>query len=167
MQKLIQRTKKAERQVLRRSRERTTKQFRLDRMQRMNGSNHGWKDFRRNVTEARTAARERWTMGAIAPDRAVVPTFGVSSTENRLAHSVVGWTWPSHEVEARCAWAGGSKQLNLRVGDRVVIMEGRDKGLIDVVDSLDMPSGTLTLHEHGKVGLEAFHKRVPVSDEKP
>jgi len=151
MQKLIQRTKKAERQVLRRAREVAEKEYRTERWQRLDRSNKAWKDFKRNVVGSRLVAKERWKLGPIAPDRTSSPNHGVSKSEFRDANAVNQNTWPEHDIEQRCAWAGGPQNLNLRVGDRVVIMEGREKGAIDVVQQIRIESATVTLKEHGKV----------------
>lgn len=47
----------------------------------------------------------------------------------------------------RCAWAGGVKQFCLAPGDRVVIMDGQDKGKIDRIQSIEPQNGFVLLEK--------------------
>ncbi|RAL64467.1 hypothetical protein DID88_001943 [Monilinia fructigena] len=57
-------------------------------------------------------------------------------------------SWSSQNEEARCIEDTGSmgrgKHLNIREGDRVVVVEGRDKGKIGQVQKIDKQRAEVT-----------------------
>lgn len=110
-------------------------------------------EVRQNIRDARQARREDWEMGPLAPKRDLgFNNYGVVQEPMRQ-------DWTNHGLvrgqfklaEKRCAWAGGSKQLNLAPGDRIVVMEGQDKGKIDRIKTVNAANGTITLENHNRV----------------
>ena len=95
-----------------------------------------------DINRAKQAIKDDWNLGPMAPniyygDAAL--TYGAIS-ESRYRQAVV---LREKQKEARCAWLGGSKNLNLAVGDRVVLLEGPDKGKIGKVTDIQMNEGCL------------------------
>lgn len=151
MDKLVTRTIKAERQVARRLGNSAKRAHRLEYRERIRRAKNAIEDLNRNVAESRRVRHERWEMGPLAPKRAIEQGHGIASEMTRSGKQVGEFLMRPHEREARCAWAGGSKFLNLVAGDRVVILEGHDKGNIDTIASVNPAAGTVELKELAKV----------------
>lgn len=151
MDKLVTRTIKAERQVARRMAAATKKAHRLEYRERIRRAKNAIEDLNRNVAESRRVRHERWEMGPLAPKRAIEQGYGIATEMTRSGRQTGEFLLRSHEREARCEWAGGSKFLNLVAGDRVVILEGHDKGNIDTITSVNAATGTVELKEFAKV----------------
>lgn len=110
-----------------------------------------------DIDRAKQAIKDDWNLGPMAPniyygDAAL--TYGAIS-ESRYRQAVV---LREKQKEARCAWLGGSKNLNLAVGDRVVLLEGPDKGKIGKVTDIQMNEGCLIVE-----GLNKSNVRMPAS----
>lgn len=103
--------------------------------------------------DARRARKEDWAMGPLAPKRDLgFNGYGMFAESVRTDWSNYGLHAPRPEIIAkRCAWAGGVKQLNLAVSDRVVIMDGPDKGKIDRIKTINLQSGHVTLENNHRV----------------
>ncbi|PHH63133.1 hypothetical protein CDD81_6284 [Ophiocordyceps australis] len=147
MQKLAKRVTQAERQVARR-RAKAAKV--LDSYYRRTGLNaikDATKEVRENLEEARRAQREEWELGPLAPARDFgYKSHGIVQKMLRRDWSMDGKAKLRKEVlEQRCAWAGGTERLSIVSGDRVVIVQGREKNKIDTIDQINMVSGTVTL----------------------
>lgn len=135
MQKVIRRTILAEKQAARRLAKRTRKneldefRFSQDRVKQV-GQEH-----LRRMKENRTTRREDWELGDLASKRDVgskAETYGSISAEFIEPPAL-------RKVDAEKImekW-GGSKLLNIREGDRVVILAGNDKGKIGKVEKID------------------------------
>lgn len=151
MDKLIKRTTSAERQVSRRMREAAKKTHRRalgDRIRRAKGA---MADLSKNIYDSRRMRHEAWELGPLAPRRTIENGYGIAAEHARTGRQVTEFIMRPFELERRCGWAGGSKHLNLAPGDRVVILEGHDKGNIDTISSVSAASGTVELTEFGKV----------------
>lgn len=153
MDKLVQRTVKAERQVIRRLKKQNNKSYRHEYRDRVRRAKSALEDLNKNVSEARRARHERWELGPLAPNRSADLGHGVVTEHARTAKQTAEFLLRPFEVEARCGWAGGARFLNLAVGDRVVITEGHDKGKIDTITTVNRATGTVELSENGKVRI--------------
>ncbi len=51
---------------------------------------------------------------------------------------------------ARCKWAGGAYYLNLAEGDRVVLLDGPDKGRIGQVIEINHDTAEVTVQDLNK-----------------
>lgn len=154
MQKLAKRTAQAQRQAGRRAEHQARRQRKTALWQARAAVKGMNQEIKGNLADARLARREDWEMGPIAPKRDLgFNNYGLMSDPTRASHSYNGQHVISPKVvEKRCAWAGGTKQLNLAVGDRVVILEGPAKGKLDRIDSINTDLGTVTLREQYQVG---------------
>lgn len=151
MDKLIKRTATAERQVARRLREAAKRSHRRQLGERIRRAKSAVEDLNRNVYNARRVRHEAWELGPLAPRRTIENGYGIATEHARTARQTSDMLLRPFEREARCEWAGGSKYLNLAPGDRVVILEGHDKGNIDTITSVNASTGTVELKEFGKV----------------
>lgn len=151
MDKLVQRTVKAERQVARRLADASKTAHRRGLRERIRRAKSAIQDLNSNVAHARRVRHERWEMGPLAPRRNLELGYGIATEQARVGRQAGEFLLRPFEREARCEWAGGSKFLNLVEGDRVVILEGHDKGNLDTISSVNADSGTVELKEFGKV----------------
>ncbi|KAK1994016.1 KOW domain-protein domain-containing protein-containing protein [Colletotrichum falcatum] len=157
MQKLIKRTAQAEKQVARRIKKRARAEGGREKAERFRDQRNQLTELNRDVKTARLVRQEKWTLGPLAPRRDVFDSYGAVQT-NRQSRST---PLKPEEVEARCAWAGGLQYLNIAVNDRVVLLEGPDKGKIDRIASINLEHGTVTLKDIAKITVsvpETFRK---------
>ncbi|RMJ18342.1 hypothetical protein CDV36_002010 [Fusarium kuroshium] len=171
MQKLAKRVIQAQRQAGRRA-EKAAKteqtNYKLRNQQAFRGA---VSEVRQNLKDARQARKEDWELGPLAPKRDLgFNQYGMFAESVRTDWSNYGFYTPRPEIlEKRCAWAGGLKQLNLAVSDRVVIMDGPDKGKIDRIKAINLQSGSVTLETHhraisaGMFGNDSRSQPMPIS----
>ena len=154
MQKLVKRVAQAQRQAGRRSNIRARKEAAEGQLHNRQALSGAIAEVRQNLKDAKRARQEDWEMGPLAPKRDLgFNNYGAFKESMRQDWSNSGLHRPAPKVvEARCAWAGGVKQLNLAPKDRVVILDGPDKGRIDRIQSVDAESGTVTLETCHRVG---------------
>lgn len=110
-------------------------------------------EIRQNLKDARQARREDWEMGPLAPKRDLgFNNYGAFKETVRQDWTNYGLHQARPQlIEHRCAWAGGARQLNLAPQDRVVIMDGPDKGKIDRIKDVQAENGTVTLENYHRV----------------
>jgi hypothetical protein len=151
MQKLAKRAAQAQRQASRRARQQMDQENVDGKLRSRIALRSAVQEVRQNLKDARTARKEDWELGPLAPKRDLgFNDYGAFKENVRQDWSNYGLHQPNPKViEQRCAWAGGVKQLNLAPGDRVVINDGPDKGKIDRIKSVQPQVGTVTLeHRH-------------------
>lgn len=161
MQKLVKRTAQAQRQAGKRAQKTAYRHRNKERWQFAQNLKSTNQEINQNIKDARKARYEDWVMGPLAPKRDLgVNYYGAVTEQIRLTHdhSGVHNVRPS-VVAKRCEWAGSPHQLNLAEGDRVVILEGKDKGKLDRIESINRDLGTVTLQEHNKVQSPSAHCR--------
>ncbi|KAG9256645.1 uncharacterized protein F5Z01DRAFT_617694 [Emericellopsis atlantica] len=165
MEKIFKRARQAERQVVRRAKLREHRERIRTRIQVRDELRDAGREHKSNMELARKIRQERWEMGPIAPRRQIgVNGYGLLQRTVHFDASVDGAHTPKRDlVVKRCAWAGGVKRLNLAVGDRVVIMEGVDKGRIDHIATIDLTFGTVTLRNIHKVCSVGEHQMTTLS----
>ncbi|KAF5024970.1 hypothetical protein F66182_2921 [Fusarium sp. NRRL 66182] len=159
MQKLAKRVAQAQRQAGRRAQ----KAAEIDQINYKLRNRQAMRDavseVRKNLKDARRARQEDWELGPIAPKRDLgFNGYGMFTEGVRTDWSNYGLYTPRPEVlQKRCAWAGGVKQLNLAVSDRVVILDGPDKGKIDRIKSINIQAGLVTLeNKHRAISAGMF-----------
>ncbi|KAH7356643.1 hypothetical protein BKA65DRAFT_495117 [Rhexocercosporidium sp. MPI-PUGE-AT-0058] len=144
MQKVFRHTILAERQAARRSAKRTESKFRAKWKNERDQTGYHRKDEIKQIKDARLARREDYEMGPLAPRRDVgdqKDTYGTVSlnrTRGRPLHGKEKW-------DILNFWGG--KFLNIVKEDRVVILEGRDKGKIGKVIAIDRKRAECTIDE--------------------
>jgi len=149
MDKLAKRTSQAQRQAARRAGHNLRRQQKTSMWQARAAVKGVNNEIKENLAQARKARRQDWEMGPLAPKRDLgFNDYGLMKDPSRTTHAYNGHhTVSKATVERRCAWAGGTKQLNLAVGDRVVVLEGPAKGKVDRIQSINTELGTVTLEE--------------------
>ncbi|KAM5348668.1 hypothetical protein ACJ41O_008492 [Fusarium nematophilum] len=171
MQKLAKRVAQAQRQAGRRAQKAAAAEQGAYKKRNQQAFQAAVTEVRKNLIDARRARKEDWELGPIAPKRDLgFNGYGVFEEGARTDWSNYGLFTPRPEVlEKRCAWAGGVKQLNLAVSDRVVIMDGLDKGKIDRIKSINLESGYVTLENNhraisaGMFGHDSRSQPMPLS----
>jgi len=147
MQRVLKRTAQAQRQVVRRAAKQAKKGKQETRNRHQDVLTAANREIRNNLRDARRARREDWELGPLAPKRDLgFNDYGTFQENLRQDYTNNGvFVARQKVVEQRCAWAGGVKQLSLAPDDRVVILDGPDKGKIDRIKAINAESGTLTL----------------------
>lgn len=156
MQKLVKRTVQAQRQVARRMQKDGKKERMEVRKRHETSLKAANKEIRENLRNARRARREDWEMGPLAPKRDLgFNNYGTVKENLRADWSNNGVSIARPDVMAkRCAWAGGVKQLCLAPGDRIVILDGPDKGKLDRIKAINAKHGSVTLETNNQVGYD-------------
>jgi len=95
------------------------------------------------LKQARLNRREDYELGPLAPRRDVGDlreTYGTINSQRARGQDI------SHEKQdERLGPWGGKMFLNLRAGDRVVLLEGRDKGKIGTVKDISIKAAEVTV----------------------
>jgi large subunit ribosomal protein L24 len=154
MDKLMRRVRMAERQVARRTKKQVKSEYlQKDKREFTRKRMDMAKEVTTSLKAAIAARHEAWELGPIAPRREV-PQVGFDEGEPpnewgavSVARALSGLKLGEKDLEARCAWAGGSKYICLARGDRVVVMEGAWKGKIDKVLDVDIDTGMVKLED--------------------
>ncbi|KAI5297332.1 hypothetical protein KEM56_004895 [Ascosphaera pollenicola] len=143
MDKVVRRTAQAVRQAQRKARIQAEKDARLAR-----------KDYFRNLAQRqrifidarknqRNEFRENWFKGPIAPLRDAGDRTGVYGAAGLAVYHQPVIPKPDRR-----------KFITIAAGDYVVIVKGRDKGLIDKVATVSVETESVTLHNLNKYELE-------------
>jgi large subunit ribosomal protein L24 len=134
MQKVLRRSLLARNQSLRKIRrndkkelKREVKEFHRDRIMRD-------KALRSYVKAERSARREDWLLGPLAPQRDVGDQKGIYGTMSPMA--IRQPKVPERQRE---------EYINFAIGDRVVIVRGRSKGKIAAIRTIDEETMTVGL----------------------
>lgn len=125
MQKIIQRTQRAERAAARKTAKAREHRQRGESWERSQTLNRQRRSAIDNIREAQRARKEDWALGPLAPRRDVgekKATYG--------AMDVFTYQLPELDPEARPKW------MHISVGDRVVVIRGRERGKIGTVDDV-------------------------------
>ncbi|KAH8596499.1 putative 54S ribosomal protein L40, mitochondrial [Bisporella sp. PMI_857] len=115
-----------------------------------------------DIKQAAINRREDWELGPLAPKRDVgskKDTYGTIDGQ-RLR----GPALPTKEREAIMKMWGGTYYLNIAKGDRMVILEGRDKGRIGTIGNIDEDRCEVTLEGLNMIDVEV-PKWMQVADE--
>jgi large subunit ribosomal protein L24 len=134
MQKVIRRTILAERQAARRQAKRKDKLSREWAKTNREQNNYNRKDVTSQLKQARLDRREDWELGPLAPRRDVgdkKESYGTVSTQ-RLRGPIL-----EHKDADDALKPFGGRYLNIVKDDRVVLLEGRDKGKIGKITNVD------------------------------
>lgn len=166
MQKVIRRTAMAERQAARRLAKRKDKAQREWAKSNREQVNFARKDEVAQIKKAKLVRREDYELGPLAPRRDVgdaKETYGTI-----LGQRIRGQPLDYRKIEKVLEPFGG-KYLNIVAGDRVVLIEGRDKGKIGKVSKIDAKNGELTVEGLNMVDVEVpkWMQTAEESDKRP
>ncbi|KAL8397740.1 hypothetical protein RB594_004445 [Gaeumannomyces avenae] len=176
MEMLARRTAMAERQVARR----LARRAKVDQRPPRHPPRELREEASYRLAMARVARREDWHLGPLAPRRDVGEAHAAASLprarkplyhEGRARTSGKKLSLPSWgsidreaanltfkpldwQLEERWAWAGGRRYPSVVPGDRVIVMDGPNKGEIGKVESVDESMGTLKIEGIGIVNVQ-------------
>ncbi|KAI2642089.1 hypothetical protein GGS21DRAFT_486946 [Xylaria nigripes] len=166
MQKILRRVATAERVVTKRQKIRDLKYRRREKKE---SSQHHQGQVSRalsELTEAKKAIRDDWAMGPLSPRKDIGEWEGALGSIGEARYTGPSSDLPLAVRNARCEWAGGAYYLNLAVGDRVVLLDGPDKGRIGNITDLDLGKAEVTVKDLNKTNVRIMpHLRT--SPEEP
>ncbi|XDG03270.1 hypothetical protein ABKA04_002885 [Annulohypoxylon sp. FPYF3050] len=137
MQKILRRVATAERVVAKRHKKQTHFLERSDATRQRERRTQHLAILKDDHREAKKAVKDAWEMGPLAPRYDVGIDAGTRGAIAETRYLSYGNPSPA-QIAARCAWAGGKRYLGIAVNDRVVVMEGPDKGRIGRVMKIDL-----------------------------
>ena len=129
MQKVLRRTALAKAQYARKAERRSERLARESRRTRLREEFGNARLARKDIKQARLARREDWELGPLAPVR------NVGDEKETYGAMDIGRVRPVELAEEERV-----KFWNIVENDRVVVLEGKDKGKIGVVKSLEKKS---------------------------
>ncbi|CAD6505213.1 BgTH12-07979 [Blumeria graminis f. sp. triticale] len=153
LQKILRRSTMAKNQVARRLAKQKAKEERDQRKSDREGAIHHYRLHKDLVSKERLARREDWELAGLAPKRDVgnqKETYG--AVDGQL---IQGPKLTKEQSEERMKDFGG-RFLSLFIGDRVVLLEGRDKGRIGKVIKIDRDRAECTVE-----GLNLIDVKLP------
>ncbi|KAI8159420.1 54S ribosomal protein L40 [Colletotrichum sp. SAR 10_65] len=159
MQKLIKRTRQAEKVFAKKMKKRQGYEITDQRQQRFREQRQQLDELNDDIRTSRLIRQEKWSMGTMAPRRDLLPEWGASEVNRNSRQTSLKFS----EIENRCSWAGGVNQLCLKPKDRVVLLDGPEKGKIDRIESIDKSTGTVMLENIAKMTIavsENFQKAI-------
>ncbi|KAI1430674.1 KOW domain-containing protein [Xylaria sp. CBS 124048] len=149
MQKILSRVATAERVVAKRQKTKDMKYRRKEKNDMLTQSRFQVRGALDEVREAKQAIRDDWTMGPLAPRKDVGEWDSARGAIGDSRYSSPGFISLAAR-NARCQWAGGAYYLNLAVGDRVVLLDGPDKGRISKISSINQETAEVTIKDLNK-----------------
>lgn len=152
MQKILRRVATAERVATKRQKAQDLRIYKKDKKEKSGSDQKHVAAALREVEQAKQAIRDDWAMGPLSP-RTDVGSFqdAYGAIGESRYSSPGGFSLAMRN--ARCQWAGGAYYLNLAVGDRVVLLDGPDKGRIGPVTDIDHETAEVKVKELNKVDL--------------
>lgn len=156
MQKILRRVATTERVAAKRSRK--LKDSRERREAKAEKQNFGQQRqvIKKELDTAKAVVKEDWRLGPLARKLDIGENDRSYGSINEARYMTSGSRQMSlDQRNARCKWAGGVNRLNLHAGDRVVLLEGPDKGRIGKIGSIDLERATLMVDGLNKTNVRA------------
>jgi large subunit ribosomal protein L24 len=153
MDKILRRVRMAERNVARRTKRQKYIVDGGNRRADIRGTAQTRGHAGAELGAAIKARHEELELGPLAPKRDVFKPDKLANYWGAISTDRATLTTPitDAQLDARCAWAGGSKLLCLARGDRVVVTEGPYKGQISTISLIIKTSMSVELE--GNLGL--------------
>jgi large subunit ribosomal protein L24 len=135
MQKILRRVATAERVVAKRKTNRDWLAWKKAHYAELDDVRFQRSTLAEELGQAKQAIKDDWHLGPLSPNLSVGEH---SSTHGAISEAryQVATSLTDRQREARCAWMGGAANLNITNGDRVVLLEGPDKGKIGKVQEV-------------------------------
>ncbi|RYP50118.1 hypothetical protein DL768_004322 [Monosporascus sp. mg162] len=152
MQKILRRVATAERVAAKRKKIKETKYFKKEKKEQVTDHRSQVQLAQREFERAKQAVRDHWALGPLAPRQDVGEWAGAHGAIHEARFRSYGRLTLAMRNK-RCAWAGGAYNLNLRVNDRVVLLEGPDKGKIGKIASISEETAEVTVAGLNKSNL--------------
>ncbi|KAI2631913.1 hypothetical protein GGR54DRAFT_581413 [Hypoxylon sp. NC1633] len=136
MQKILRRVATAERVAAKRSKLRDLRRYKKEKKENMQEMRSQLQEVQEGFDAAKQAVKDEWELGPLAPRRDVGNWAGAKGSIDQFRYNVIG-KLSLVMRNRRCQWAGGAYNLNLVVDDRVVLIDGPDKGKIGKILSIN------------------------------
>ncbi|KAI0909108.1 hypothetical protein F4823DRAFT_454324 [Ustulina deusta] len=152
MQKILRRVATAERVAVKRQ---TRKDLKFHKKEKKETSTQKTAHARQAVGEverAKQTIRDDWAMGPLSPRTDVGDFHNAHGSISEVRFSSPGKISLAMR-NARCKWAGGAYYLNLAEGDRVVLLDGPDKGRIGQVIEINHDTAEVTVQDLNKSNI--------------
>lgn len=149
MQKIARRVATAERVVAKRRKARNDTSHKQEARAEFKQNIEHRSIGKAEIEYAKKAIRDDWAMGALSPRRDVGDFHDALGAISHVRYASRDLTLAKRN--ARCQWAGGAHYLNLAVGDRVVLLDGPEKGRIGKIADINHGTAQVTVNELNKV----------------
>ncbi|KAI0137288.1 KOW domain-containing protein [Xylariales sp. AK1849] len=153
MQKILKRVATAERVASKRKATRDKQAFNKHRFEERDEVNYQRSQMAQDIGRAKQAIKDDWHLGPMAPNIHYGELGATHGAISEARYQMAG-TLRDKQREARCAWLGGARNLNLTVGDRVVLLEGPDKGKIGKVAEVQKENMEIVVGGLNKANLK-------------
>ncbi|OTA53477.1 hypothetical protein K449DRAFT_417343 [Hypoxylon sp. EC38] len=149
MQKILRRVATAERVAAKRAKTKDLKWFKKNKKETSEQQRQQLEMVKDEFSAAKQAIKDDWELGPLSPRRDVGNWAGAKGAISEARYAVYGHITLAMR-NRRCQWAGGAYNLNLATGDRVVLIDGPDKGRIGKIVQID--------HDKAEVVVEGLNK---------
>ncbi|KAI1136605.1 hypothetical protein F5Y05DRAFT_98938 [Hypoxylon sp. FL0543] len=149
MQKILRRVATAERVATKRAKMKDMKWFKKDKKETSEHHRQQLHLAKAEFSDAKQAIKDDWELGPLAPRRDVGSWAGAKGSIHEARYATHGRVTLAMR-NRRCQWAGGAYNLNLAIGDRVVLIDGPDKGRIGKIAKID--------HDKAEVMVDGLNK---------
>ncbi|KAK5629377.1 hypothetical protein RRF57_005092 [Xylaria bambusicola] len=152
MQKILRRVATAERVAAKRRKTKELRVYKKDSWDTYRDRVSHIRRTRKEIEDGKQIVRDDWAMGPIAP-RTDVGQFHNAFGSISEARYTGSRDFPLSLRNARCQWAGGLHYLCLAKGDRVVLLDGPDKGRIGEIGQINFLTAEVSVHELNKSNI--------------
>lgn len=154
MQKILRRVATAERVATKRQKAQDLRLYKEEKKQTSHQDKRRVMMAQEELEKAKQSIRDDWAMGPLSPRTDIGNFQDAYGTIGEARYATTGG-FSLATRNARCRWAGGAYYLNLAVGDRVVLLDGPDKGRIGPVTSIDHDTAEVKVKDLNKVDLSS------------
>ncbi|KAI0130861.1 hypothetical protein F4814DRAFT_445002 [Daldinia grandis] len=152
MQKILRRVATAERVVAKRTKTKDLKWFKKEKKETYRDQQQQLGVIRGELDAAKQAVRDDWELGPLAPRRDVGEWAGAKGAIHEVRYAAYGKVTLAMR-NRRCQWAGGAYHLNIAVGDRIVLIDGPDKGRIGKIKTINYDKAEVVISELNKANI--------------
>ncbi|KAI1471177.1 uncharacterized protein F4812DRAFT_169317 [Daldinia caldariorum] len=149
MQKILRRVATAERVVAKRTKTKDFKWYKKQKKDQFQEQQQQLSIVRSELDAAKQAVKDEWELGPLAPRRDVGEWAGAKGAIHEARFAGYGKISLAMR-NRRCQWAGGAYHLNLAEGDRVVLIDGPDKGRIGKIKSINYDNAEVVVEDLNK-----------------
>ncbi|CAJ2511582.1 Uu.00g072070.m01.CDS01 [Anthostomella pinea] len=165
MQKILRRVATAERVAAKRKKAKDLKFYKKEKKESVGQSRQQLGMVREDFERAKRAIRDDWALGPLAPRNDVGEWDSAHGTVHEARFRGQGGLSLAMR-NRRCQWAGGAYNLNIAVGDRVVLLDGPDKGRIGLIREIDPMRAEVVVADLNKSNIRIAQELRPEGDEK-
>ncbi|KAI2468251.1 hypothetical protein F4781DRAFT_275568 [Annulohypoxylon bovei var. microspora] len=152
MQKILRRVATAERAVAKRHKKQMQGRDKNEATRERTRRTQQLADVTKSYKATKQNIRDAWELGPLAAREDVGVELGTRGAIPETHYAT--YALPSRaQLEARCAWAGGTRFLSVAVNDRAVLIDGPDKGRIGRIIQIEPQRGEAYLEGLNKSNI--------------